>query len=700
MTTDIAIIQEFSTAYEHAYTAWSAYYPEADRDLRMYQGDQWLDQEKRKLFQEGRNTFVFNRIRRNINMITGYQRKNRLSSVVVPIEDSDQQTADQLTQLLLYAMNYADGYRVISDCFGGALKTGWNLCSTWVDYRDDPINGDIKLGREPYSSFIVDPYFTQLDWSDCNYMIRRKYLSPDQVKSLLPGRGKDVDELYHIGWERDDKFVWMPYQRMPTGEDLMAYNEYYQQKWKDIPLLVDSETGEYIEFDVPKDRQQMMLSLYPNLEIVKRPQRYIERHIIVNDEPMKKDINPYGLNEYGFTPIIAQWESESDDWSLKLQSLVRCQRDPQRESNRRRSQMIDILDSQLNSGWVADENCVVNPQSLFQTAQGKVIWKRQDARPDSLERIQPAQIPPSMFQMQELFDRDMMDIVGINDANFGITENAQESGIMMMLRQGASLVNLQDVFDNLRFAQKNISQKILKLVQQWSPEKVERILHEKPSEQFYNKDFTKYDIVVQEGMLTDTQKQMYFRQLVDLYQLTNANGQSPITPSMLVEAAPIQGKTGLDKQIEQNQQQAAQQAQQAQQVQEQVLNAQMQAMQAKAISDIALGKERFTRSVANMGLEDERASQAVQDRADAALSRVKAMKELQLMDDDRLLKYFSMIQMMEEMSRSKEEQIKSDDVVISAKGQEALGEQPQMSGATAPMQQQNMGGQYGQENGL
>ena len=187
MATDQTIISDFDENYQCAYYAWDSFYPLADRDLRFFLGDQWDEKEKRELFQEGRSTFVYNKVRRTLNMITGYQRKHRLSSVVVPIEDSDQQTADQLSQLLLYVMNYGDGYQIISDCFGGACKTGWNLMSVWMDYRDDPINGDIRFGREPYNSFICDPYFTQVDFSDCNFLLRRKYLSANQVASMLPG---------------------------------------------------------------------------------------------------------------------------------------------------------------------------------------------------------------------------------------------------------------------------------------------------------------------------------------------------------------------------------------------------------------------------------------------------------------------------------------------------------------------------------
>lgn len=688
MALDQNIIKEFDELYNEAYRSWDAFYPEAETDMRFYLGDQWNAQEKRELFQEGRNAFVFNRVRRNINMLTGYQRKHRLSSVVSPIENSDQQTADQLSQLLLYSMNYGDAYRIISDAFGGAMKTGWNLLSVWMDYRDDPVNGDICFGREPYNGFICDPYFTKLDWSDCNYIIRRKYLSPEQVASLLPHiKEKEIYELWRTGWSRDDKFTWLPYQNQPNGEDLMAYNEMYQQKWKQIPFLVDMETGDFMEFDVPKERQKAMLELYDNLKIMKRPKRYIERHIIVNDVVMKQDINPYGLNEYPFVPVVGIWEPESDQWELKLQSLVRCMRDPQREANRRRSQMIDVLDSQINSGWIANENSVVNPRSLFQTSQGKVIWRREDAPPGALEKIPPAQIPPSMFQLQELFDRDMTEIVGVNDAAFGIAESGNESGIMMMLRQGAAIVNLQDVFDNLRFSQKSLSQKVLKLIQQWTPNKIKRIINQEPTQEFYSKEFMKYDISVQEGVLTDTQRQMNFRQMVDLYQLTGGPQGSPITPQMLYNAAPLQGKSETNREIEANHQQQQQQAQMQQQqaqkmeqIQQALVQSQLDYNKASSIEKIAGSKERFSRSVANMSLVDERSARAIDDRAQASLDRSKAMQELSKMSDEQIIRAIQITKMMEESARLKEEKIKEDNVNISAQGEEISNPEQPMAG--------------------
>ena len=648
------IVKKFDKYYDQAYTAWSSWYPEAEKDLRFYLGDQWDQQEKRDLFQEGRNAFVFNMIRRSVNLVTGYQRKNRLSSVVAPVEDSDQQTADQFSQLLLQVMQANNGYQYISDAFGGALKTGFNMLCLWMDYRDDPLNGDIKISREPYSSFIIDPYFTNMDLSDCGYILKRKFLSLEQTKSMLPGKDADIERLYDQGWNRDDKFTWLPYQRESTQQEMLAVSEFYEKKWKTVKLLVDQETGEHTEWEGSKADLNQFLAIYPQIAVTNKSKQYIQRHVIVNDEHIETEINPFGLDDYPFVPFIGLFEPESDDWNLKMQSLVRCMRDPQREANRRRSQMIDILDSQVNSGWIAKENTIINPRSLFQTSQGKVIWKHQDAPPDALEKVQPAQIPPSMFQLQQVMDQDIMQIAGINDAAFGNPDSGNESGIMMMLRQGSAITNLQDLFDNLRYSQKLLGKKIVKLIQTWTPQKVQRIINEQPSQQFYDKNFSKYDVVVQEGILTDSQRQMYFRQLVELQQLG-----VPIPGDELLKAAPIQGKSDLLEAIAQQQQVQAQQAQAQQQIEMEFRNSQQELAKSQSISNLALSKERVTRAQANMGLESERASQAVENRSDAALQRAKTLSELQDMDLNRLDKLVQILKAMELDSRGQEEQIRS-----------------------------------------
>lgn len=661
MSDNKEVIQKYDTLYNNAYYVLNPFYERADRSLRFFLGDQWDENEKKKLFDDGRSTFVFNRIKPVINFLTGYQRQHRNASVVVPVNAEDQLVADQLTKVVFHIMKFSDGYRYISDAFSGAIKTGWNLLSIWMDYRNDPVNGDIRISREPYNGWICDPYFTQLDFSDCQYILRRKYLSHQQVSSLLPGHEKEIEQIYRIGWERDNKFTWLPYQRQPNGENLMAYNEMYEVNWENVEVVLDQETGDYKKWPGNKETLRIFMKQFPQMEIVKKPQQYIQKSIIVNDQFILSEKNPYGLAEYPFVPFLAIFEPESDQWELKIQSVIECMIDPQREANRRRSQMIDILDSQINSGWIADENSVVNPKSLFQTSQGKVIWRREDAKPGAIEKIPPGQIPPSAFQLQELFDKDIKDIAGVNDAAFGQMESANESGVMQLIRQGASIVNIQELMDNLRYAQYYLTKKIIKLAQTWTPEKISKIIGEQVDERFFDKDLVKYDIEVTEGVLTNTQQQMHFRQLVEL-----RNMGVPISGESLIKSAPIQGKTEYIKEIQQQEQQQQQAAKAQQETQERIMRSKENLNQAKAISDIALSKERFTRSVANMGLEDERASQSVENRSEANLNRMKAAKELDQMDDNRLMRLIEFFMKLEEVNKQKETEVKKDDVMISS----------------------------------
>jgi len=227
------------------------------------------------------------------------------------------------------------------------------------------------------------------------------------------------------------------------------------------------------------------------------------------------------------------------------------------------------------------------------------------------------------------------------------------------------------------------------MIQTWTPEKIKRIINQEPSEQFYNKDFIKYDVTVQEGVLTDTQRQIYFKQLTDLYQLTGGPQSSVVTPAMLAKAAPLQGKSEFNQEVEQNQKQAQEQAKKQAQVEQQVLQSSLELNKASAIEKVSGAKERYTRAVANMGLEDSRAADAVDSRASAALDQARAMKELASMDDDRLMKYMQIVRMLEEINRQKEEQVKSDDVEISAKGEQAANPQMQMN----PQMSEMMSGQ-------
>ena len=165
-------------AYAESITINQSQWAEADTDLRFYTGDQtmWNDLYG-NLPANRRRNFNFNRVRRVVDMVSGHQRRNRKSTICTPVENGDAQTADQFTKILMWINNQEGVLDTISEAFQGSLITGMNFLQLWMDYREDPISGNIKVDNWPYNSFLVDPYMRKQDMSDCNYIWKRSYLN-------------------------------------------------------------------------------------------------------------------------------------------------------------------------------------------------------------------------------------------------------------------------------------------------------------------------------------------------------------------------------------------------------------------------------------------------------------------------------------------------------------------------------------------
>ena len=256
----------------------------------------------------------------------------------------------------------------------------------------------------------------------------------------------------------------------------------------------------------------------------------------------------------------------------RLSGICRSLRDPQILFNRRVVLSADMLESQVNSGWIFKENAPIDVKHLFQTGQGRIIPIKDEAQMTDIMPIVPPQIPPSFFQLQETFDKLIYDTAGISQENLGKIVDDDASGYLSALRQGAGLISLQPIFDQLDRSQNMLGERIMKIVQMnYTPGKIERILEgEKAAPLFYNKAFGKYHCQVQNGFNTETQNQMEFAQLLKLKEVG-----VQVSDRALIECATIQHKDKLLQEMQQ-------QAQAQQQMQQQQMQSQMELQQAQA----------------------------------------------------------------------------------------------------------------------
>jgi len=653
------ILTRMTSVYSENITINQSFWSEADTDHRFEAGDQtvWNDLYG-NLPVTRRQQFNFNRIRRVVNMIEGHQRRNRKSTIVTGIENADNETADQFTKVLMHINERANTYSILSDSFRGSLICGMNLMQVWMDYREDPVSGTIKVDNCSYNTFLIDPYFKKADLSDCNNVWTRKFLTRQECISYFPDSAAIIADLVGgtNGTGRDGKFQFAPESYNYGNKDLLTYDEFYYRDYRKQKMMVDAQTGETMEWTANNDEGlKEFLRRYPQVTMVEQEIPTVRLAIVIEGKVMYDGPQPSGIDVYPFVPVFAYYRPEIPYFPWRVQGVVRGLRDAQYLYNRRKIIELDILESQVNSGWIVKENALVDPKSLFLSGQGRPVVLKEEAQMTDVQQIVAPQVPPSMIELSRILAEEITQISGVNEELLGSAVD-DKAGILSMLRQGAGLTTLQTLFDNLDIAQKHLGQIMIDMVQRnYTPGKIKKILEgDEPRPQFYNKAFGKYNAVVEEGFNTSTQKQMEFAQLLQLREIG-----VPIPDDVLLESATLQNKKKLIEAVTRNAQQQQQMAQAQQQASMQEAQARTELAQARAIADRGLGLERVSRVEENHALSIERKAAAEKDKDIAFLNLVKALKEIDDMDLghlERLLQLSQNVKAQEAAAQEVQEQ--------------------------------------------
>jgi hypothetical protein len=637
--------------YAQAITLNQSFWSEADVDTRFEANDQtlWND-----LFGNlpafKAKQFSFNRIRRIINMITGYQRRNRKSTIVIPTESADDITASQFSKVMFWANQRSNALETISKAFHGACVTGLNLLHYYMDYHQDPISGDICVENVPYNGFIIDPFFKSHELSDCNFIWRRSWLTPKQIIALIPDRASEIAGIEPTGYS-DGRFQFQPESYNYGMKNLLPYDEFWYRDFREQTVIIDTQSGETMEWSGREEDLNQFLRDFPQVTVTKTQIPTVRLGITVQDRVMYHGPNPMDIDNYPFVPVMGYYNPQMPYFPWRIQGVVRGLRDAQYLYNRRKVIELSMLESQVTTGWIFKENALVNPKDVYLYGQGRGIALKQEAQMTDIQQIPPPQVPPSMIQLSEFLGREIQEISGVSDELLGMAEDDQ-AGVLSMLRQGAGLTTLQILFDQLDFSQKMGGRIMLQLIQKnFTPGKIKRITNEEPSKEFYTKAFGKYDCSVEEGLNTTNQKQMQFVQLMELKKMG-----IPVPTKVLLEASTMQNKQELIEAITQEEQQAAQMQQQMQQVQMQDIQSKINLANARAVADTGLGYERASRIMENQALAIERQAEAQKDDANATLDMIRAVKELQGLDLDQIIKSLQIVDSVRRHTQEQEAQ--------------------------------------------
>ncbi len=331
-------------------------------------------------------------------------------------------------------------YEKISDSFAGAITCGMNLMQVWMDFREDPENGEIKTSRIPYAAMLMDPYWEDFE-RDCGWVWTRRYITPRQLEAIFPKIKKDLPYLGKGYAAKDGKFQYLAQNWYQYNIEMYAYDEYWTKDYKKVKKVLDRKTGEVIPWKGNREQFAMFKQYNPNIELITAYMPTIKMHCLVNNQLMYEEESPWGLNRLPFVPFTCYHYPEAQDYAYRYVSVTRNLRDSQVELNRRRNRMLDMLDAQVQSGLMVKEDALVNPEDAFFQGPGKVLYFKQSA--NLATDVTPIPSPPVAAGWMELIntvEEEIMSIVGPEEL-FAQNMGAKEmTGVLMKLKQGAGLI--------------------------------------------------------------------------------------------------------------------------------------------------------------------------------------------------------------------------------------------------------------------
>ncbi len=561
----------------------------AEEAEKYYRGEQWKTEHKEWLESRDRAAHTINEIQPKIDLLIGYQRRNRFDIKYYPVEGGDARIADILTTLGKNITEQNNFDYEESNAFEDGAVTGRGLIELYVDY-DSNIEGDIRIKRYPWDEAYFGPHYNP-DLSDCEYCVKVRWMSFAKVKEIWAEKRdeiqKDIDSFMLAVSQQSDATV------VSNTED---YKSIVKERIALDPDYVDIARKEYAVFETWEKK-------YRRVYIISNP----SDGFVLNAEGWsKKDIDAVKTIE-GLTVIprlkttmhVTRWcggvileerdeEFFEDAFNIvpfyakkrkdKVWGKVEGAMGMQDEINKRHSQITDILNKVCTYGWFYDQQTFLSPQEERKFRQNSstpgFVQKVADTNRIPV-KIEGARFPSEIVQLEQLSSLKMREIMNVPMAMEG-KGGASESGIALAEKKAQGLVGNEYLFDNLSLTKRLIGRMLVRLIQKvYTPERIVRVLVNRslrkevkiggrilaPSpdmvegedvitpEEIYTllneADLTKYDVVVGESPYNPTTRLANF-----LVWMDAAGKGIPVPPDILVDMSDLPNKDEVKKSIQ------------------------------------------------------------------------------------------------------------------------------------------------------
>ncbi|MCM2317804.1 MAG: genomic island protein [Pseudomonas sp.] len=444
----------------------------------MYLGGglQWSAEDLQALAEAGRPAFEFNQILPKINAALGYQIANRMDITYRPRGgQADQELASTLSKLTMQIADNTQLHWKESQVFADGLVQQRGYFDVRISYEDSLL-GEVHIDALDPLDVIPDPDAKSYDpdsWAD---VIVSRWLTLDEIEVLYgTAKRNEVDQAKpdesDFGEDMGDE------ARNKFGDNNSGYNDRMgvatqadgerrvrvidRQFWRmeKAEVLITS-TGDIRVVDSLGPARVAAMEAGGAIR-QKRRVRRVRWVVSTQCVVLHDDWSPF--QHFTVVPYFPFFRRGV------TRGLVDNAIGPQQMLNKSLSQMLHIINTTANSGWITWANTLANMSEDELEDRGAEtglhISLKKDTPTEKMPRkIQPNQVPTGLDRIIERSAVLLEQATGINDAMVGNT-GREVSGIAIQSRQHAAQQQLAVPLDNLARTRNLLARRILDLIQ-------------------------------------------------------------------------------------------------------------------------------------------------------------------------------------------------------------------------------------------
>lgn len=543
----------------------------ADKCDNFLIGNQWEVSDLARLKEERRPAMTINKIMSTISTILGEQIYNRTEVLYRPKNGAPAEVADALNKVWMHISqnNQLDWTR--SDVFCDGMVRSRGFYDVRLDFTDS-MQGEIRIALLNSKNVVLDPDGEEYDpdsWADC---FISKWMTTDDISINYSEEDarylKDHAGLATFGADSvervRDRFAGTTLTGTTSDDPNITQQrnirvlERQYRKLDKQEHFVDLQTGDMRPIPRDWDRNRISLVLEKaqgQLSTTKKLIKRVRWRVTADNVLLHDDWSPY--KHFTIVPFFPMFRYG------KTMGAVENLLGPQEILNKVSSQELHIVNTTANSGWMIEQDSLLNmtigelEQKGAQT--GLVVEYRKGAQPP--QKIVPNQTPTGLDRITYKAEDSIKTISGVSDSMQGFDREDVAAKAIAYKKQSGS-VSMAKPQDNLQRTDYILARNVLDIVQEYYTEPriidiiKDNVSHEAESVEVNQPDpvtgeilndltLGEYSIVVTSTPARASLEDSQFEQARALRELG-----LPIPDSVLIENSRLQNRAEIVKQME------------------------------------------------------------------------------------------------------------------------------------------------------